>query len=476
MAFRSTFDREDSTEIALRSALQGTLQALSSTKVLTGRDVFLALNALGQIARAWEWLGEAEALEALEQCSAKLCEMADLELQLLDLSRWSVGSFSTRDLALMLLALGRIARRKGTGMGRAVLPDFTQELCQRLKFAAEEWEGLNSYDLKRARAEATASLSAASLMLMHCAKDAELHGKPTEIGRNSPSWPLAVIMAWSQTAGSLQLDVRNDAFKALAAITAMVMQQLTQSTVDADSKDKLQWLLEFATGTLGNMEKPETSQLENWHLDSCLHVLAVLDTLNQMTPESLTIQDKSRLIYLETAVVVEATSDTRLPKLQQNNVSFWMRLMDLPLTHHIATKLAFQLHESKKIPRAVRAAIRDFLSCVENREGAASSNPSVYPRFKSQEDRVRGCKRWFDILDMYRYVVCGIFSTKYHYIELSVTHFAQPLGVFKIPLDLRRSFHACKSPKGMDGIGSWWRRGKKTSPHVTKHSLQVPRR
>lgn len=384
-------------EIALRSALRGSLKALNSgevAKTFTSRDILLALNALGQIARGWNWLGTSESLdEAIFRCTeTMLCDLAHLQLDLLDAQRFAGSDrdrFTTRDLALMLLALGRLARRRRAS--GADLPGFTmfaEVLCQRLQLAAEHWESvekLNDEDLKRLTAEATASLSAASLMLMHCAKDAEMHRRkhPTEENEtiHSPSVLLAVIMAWTKTASNLGIDVGQDSFKALAATTTMVMQQLTERpTIDSaelkESKDTLQSLLEFATRAAEGNFQVDMSQMDNWHLDSCLHALAVLDTLNQMIEIPESVKDGSRVMYIETAVLVEATSDTRLPKLQENNVAFWLRLLNPRLSHQVATKLAFQLHESrrcqsnqsgrKKIPPAVRAALRDFLFFVEN--------------------------------------------------------------------------------------------------------------
>ena len=316
-----------------------------------------------------------------------LCDLAHLQLDL-DAQRFA-GSrerFTTRDLALMLLALGRLARRSARSAS-AHLPDFAEVLCQHLQLAAEDWESVEKLneDLKRLTAEATASLSAASLMLMHCAKDAEMHAKKHRTEENetihSPSVPLAVIMAWTKTASNFGIDVGQDSFKALAAATTMVMQRLTERpTIDTaelkESKDALQWLLEFATRAAEGNFQVDMSQMDNWHLDSCLHALAVLDTLNQMIEIPESVKDGSRIMYIETAVLVEATSDARLTKLQENNVAFWLRLLHPRLSHQVAAKLAFQLHESrrcesnqsgrKKIPPAVRAALRDFLFFVEN--------------------------------------------------------------------------------------------------------------
>lgn len=380
-------------EMALRNALLGTLQALKSSRgaSLDHRDVLLALNALGQIARAWDWLGSGRPVEEckqdlaeLEQCAMLLCELAHHELKLLD-ARQIAGKFgdgfTTRDFALMLLALARIARRLRNSSVKAVLPGFAQELCSRLELAAEHRDQPGDLsNLKEITLEASASLSAASLMLMHCAKDA-VHGAGPEQMNHSPSVPLAVIMAWSKTALHLEADVRQESFKALAAATTMVMQQLSENTpLDTEglkkSTDTLQFLLQFATGTANmkdvQLATVDMSEMDNWHLDSCLQALAVLDTLNEMTKESLDSSDKlrSRLLYLETCVIVEATSPTRLPKLQENNVAFWLRLLDSRLANRVATKLAFQLHECpaadrKKLPVAVRASLRDFLFFVE---------------------------------------------------------------------------------------------------------------
>eukprot|EP00438_Fugacium_kawagutii_P027278 Skav201831 [mRNA] locus=scaffold5003:30858:32117:- [translate_table: standard] len=396
-AQRSALDsgRDESTqlsekEMALRNALLGTLQALKSSRgtSLDHRDVLLALNALGQIARAWDWLGSGRPVEEckqdvaeLEQCAVLLCELANHELKLLD-ARQIAGKgdgFTTRDFALMLLALARIARRLRNSSVRAVLPGFAQELCSRLEVAAEHRDQpVDLRNLKEVTLEAAASLSAASLMLMHCAKDA-VHGAGNQPEMNhSPSVPLAVIMAWSKTALHVGVDVRQESFKALAAATTMVMQQLSENTPLEGLKkstDTLQFLLQFATGTASKdvQVAADMSEMDNWHLDSCLQALAVLDTLNEITEESLDSSDKlkrSRLLYLETCVIVEATSPTRLPKLQENNVAFWLRLLDSRLASRVATKLAFQLHECpsadrKKLPVAVRAALRDFLFFVE---------------------------------------------------------------------------------------------------------------
>ncbi len=383
-ALRCAGDSKPSEDaIALETALAGTLKVLNNPRVsqtLNHRDLLLAMNALGQIARGWDWLGQGEArlsLADLNIFAVKLCELADLELGLLDaqcLGGKMADSFVTRDLALMLLAQVRIARRLRSASQDAVLPAFTKVLCQRLQRAAEQWnpvQDLSNEDLKRGNAEANASLSAASLMLMHCAKVADVHSANISDANPAPSIPLAVMVAWSRSAMNLGFEVGQDSYKALAATTAMAMQQL--SAFDAElleMKSALQGMLEFTTGP-GDAatSQKDMSHLENWHLDSCLQALAVLDTLDEKLHPG--VKDPSRL-YLETAVLVEVSSPTRLPKLKENHVVFWQRLLDPLLSHSLATRLAFQLEEVlrqeklPKIPRAVRTALRDFLSCVEN--------------------------------------------------------------------------------------------------------------
>lgn len=384
-ALRSAGDSKPSEDaIALEIALAGSLKVLKNPRVsqtLNHRDLLLAMNALGQIARGWDWLGQGEAtfsLTDLNIFAVKLCELANLELGLLDVQCHGkmADSFVTRDLALMLLAQVRIARRLRSASQEAVLPTFTKVLCQRLQRAAEQWnlvEDLSNEDLKRGNAEANASLSAASLMLMHCAKVADVHSANGPDANPAPSIPLAVIVAWSRSALNLGLEVGPDSYKALAATTAMAMQQLSACDAELlEMKSALQGMLEFTIGRgdAGTSQK-DMSHLENWHLDSCLQALAVLDTLDEKLHPG--VKDPSRL-YLETAVLVEVSSPTRLPKLKENHVVFWQRLLDPLLSHSLATRLAFQLEEVlsqeklPKIPRAVRTALRDFLSCVENKD------------------------------------------------------------------------------------------------------------
>lgn len=385
-ALRSAGDSKPSEDaIALEIALAGSLKVLNNPRVsqtLNHRDLLLSMNALGQIARGWDWLGQGEAtcsLTDLNIFAVKLCELAHLELGLLDVQCLGkmADSFVTRDLALMLLAQVRIARRLRSASQEAVLPGFTKVLCQRLQRAAEQWnlvEDLSNEDLKRGNAEANASLSAASLMLMHCAKVADVHSANVPDANPAPSIPLAVIVAWSRSALNLGLEVGQDSYKALAATTAMAMQQLSACDAELlEMKSALQGMLEFTIGPgdAGTSQK-DMSHLENWHLDSCLQALAVLDTLDEKLHPGVKY-NPSRL-YLETAVLVEVSSPTRLPKLKENHVVFWQRLLDPLLSHSLATRLAFQLEEVlsqeklPKIPRAVRTALRDFLSCVENKD------------------------------------------------------------------------------------------------------------
>ena len=135
------------------------------------------------------------------------------------------------------------------------------------------------------------------MMLMHCAKVADVHSANLPNANPAPSIPLAVIVAWSRSALNLGLEVGHDSYKALAATTAMAMQQLSACDAELlEMKSALQGMLEFTIGPgdAGTSQK-DMSHLENWHLDSCLQALAVLDTLDEKLHPG--VKDPSRLYW-----------------------------------------------------------------------------------------------------------------------------------------------------------------------------------
>ncbi|CAK9058334.1 unnamed protein product [Durusdinium trenchii] len=351
--------RESTTEeqVMLVKAFRGSLKVLTSPAAkqsLNSRDLLVAMNALGQISRAWDWLGsgigeaeaEKEVLEELHNCTLVLSEVVGLELMLDDAhdlaGKTSWDSYSARDLALMLLAQVRVARRLRSPSDG--LPQMTQILCHRLKRAAVHRAQLGRLDqqkLKDVAAEAKAALSASSLMLSYCAKDVDM--QRIQCQEYAYTEPLEVIVSWSEAASKLGLGAFEDSYKALAATTMLI--STSPSSTTPEMKGLLGWLLKFATGIQDFHEKPIgqdpeqedhshlTTQMANWHLDSCLHAIAVLETLD-FKPDWL--------IHLQDAVLREVSN--RIPKLKKNSIVFWLRLLDPHLApHRLAKKLTLEL-------------------------------------------------------------------------------------------------------------------------------------
>ena len=320
-------------EAALLRALRGILVAMK-TESFTGKELLLAMNALGQIARAWDWL-EGEEMRSAAQ---RLGEAVRLEILLSDAEalQGKVSGYSTRDLALMLLAQGRIARRTGS------LKDFmplNELLAKRLTLAAEHCLGKDS---EQVRAEATSSIAASSLMLMQCAKEAELHSGYEEA--------LAAILTWCKAACRLGIHVSPEVYKALAAVTAVAVKLGDRSE---PVMEPLEWLLQFATGFKGD-GKADLKRMENWHLDSCLHALAVLDTCKRFNLEEM-----------EVAVLQQVKE--KLPRLRKSNVIFWQGLWDLK--SELPEKLAAVL-ANEPLKFSLQAPVRDFLQLEKGRKGS----------------------------------------------------------------------------------------------------------
>lgn len=315
-------------EAALMRALQGILVAMASTESFTGKELLLAMNALGQIARAWDWLEG----EEIKRSARSLGEAVRLEILLSDAEvlQGKATGYSTRDVALMLLAQGRIARRIGS------LKDFmplNELLAKRLTLAAEHCLG----DGKQVRAEAASSIAASSLMLMQCAKEAELHSGYEEA--------LAASLTWCKTACRLGIHVSPEVYKALAAVTAVAVKLGDRSE---PVMEPLEWLLRFATGFKGDGD-PDLNHMENWHLDSCLHALAVLDTYKSFDLEEM-----------EVAVLQQVKK--KLPRLRKSNVIFWQGLLNLE--SELPGKLASVL-ANEPLKFSLQAPVRDFLLQLE---------------------------------------------------------------------------------------------------------------
>ncbi|CAJ1382959.1 unnamed protein product, partial [Effrenium voratum] len=298
-----TQDCDLEVEVALLEALQTCLAQLQSPKMeqlLGARDLLLAMNALGQIARGWQWLEGGDELRVaaraeLGACAEFLGDLVSLELEL--------EGFADRDLALLLLALARVARRTSTSTA------LVQLLCQRLE-AAEVTEKT-----------APAVLSAASMMLQHCART-----KPPDAAGEAL---LSVIMAWTQAERGAQ---QPEVFKALAAAAAYA-----QSRQGPKALDSVRGLLRFAASH---------DLRQNWHLDSCLHALAVLEA----TCEELELEE-----------LLVRKAEQRLRQLKANNISFWLKFV--PLAPRLCGRLA-NLTEVKDdcMPTQLEAgaALRDF--------------------------------------------------------------------------------------------------------------------
>ena len=349
-------------------------------QLLNSRDVLLAMNALGQIARAWDWLGmemEENTPEELRRSILFFCELARLDILLEDAytaaGKTSGDHLSPRDLALMLLALLRVARRLralGSDEHGAALPPLAELLCQRLKQAAEHRASRSTTllrpseeELKQIEDEAMASLSAASLMLRHCAKDAGIHSMTDESSSLPvlPVLPLDVIMTWSKAAFKLGLSTGQESYKALAAATAASeANNLTLLTSEGavELRETLGWLLRFATKIDEDGENANelVSQMENWHLDSSLHALALLESLSFEADWLPSLQD---------ATLKEVKQ--RLPKLRKSSIMFWKRFWDL-IPPTFAQKLALHLAEdlssrsqTERLPKVLRVSVEDFL-------------------------------------------------------------------------------------------------------------------
>ncbi|CAE7718759.1 unnamed protein product [Symbiodinium sp. CCMP2592] len=394
-------EAREEAEVALLVALRATLLALlapSAEHSLESRDLLLAMNALGQIARGWDWLGKEVPTDAdgaevptplpqlLWESVESLSGLAALQLQLYEVQLRAGfiqgDAYSTRDLALLLLAQGRVARRlRGVA---PILPPLSLQLCSRLEQAATEWRSrhssLDADGISRASSEGSLALAAASMMLMHCKSMSE-SSDAQGAWRQAASAALRVVRETVGAATDAKLQLDDNLFKALAA-NAVIGELLFRAADESPLVAELLATVDTLAAYLQSQEfVKQRAHLGAWHLDSCLHLLAVQDALSLNHGGRLSVD----LGRFEEAVLEEATR--QLPR--RKSISFWLRFLELPAgPRGFRARLLAELQEEagkeeSKITGGVAAAVKQC--AAETIQDPEQTKDSIDCRFCHKE-------------------------------------------------------------------------------------------
>eukprot|EP00439_Symbiodinium_sp_Y106_P072999 s71_g13.t1 len=301
-------------------------------------------------------------LPALKLGVESLSSLAALQLQLYEVQLRAGfiqgDAYSARDLALLLLAQGRVARRlRGVA---PILPPLSLQLCIRLQQAATEWRSrhssLDADSISRASSEGSVALAAASMMLMHCKSMSESSSAPQGAWRPAASAALRVVRETVGAATDAKLKLDDNLFKALAA-NAVIGELLFRAADESPLVAELLATIDTLAAYLQSQEfVKQRAPLGAWHLDSCLHLLAVQDalSLNQSGRPSVVLE------RFEETVLEEATR--QLPR--RKSISFWLRFLELPAgPRGFRARFLAQLQEEaakeeSKITRRVAGAVR----------------------------------------------------------------------------------------------------------------------
>jgi len=405
-------------EEALLRGLTAVLQELpNALPALGASELLLALNAMGQVARAWSWLGTGDgvcgnavqvtALAALVRAAELLGVEAHWQQQVADVRPLGyVGNvlpsghtrFSARDLALLMLAHARVLRRGSTS---SEATPVLAEVCERLTASAPATTGLApaagapEASLKPTSSTATAAISAGAMLLMHVARHLRLGDTMPEPGSPAAALAraaLACVAAWAPAARR-----QPEVFKAVAAAAGLGGQLLrlqrgaatgpppapwdTSQQLAARLAHALHALLAqgLVAGRQGAAEGPggpvppqeqglHAELLESWHLDSCLFALAVSGAIGGQhamgAPRGNGHPARAAREHWEDAVIAEVCRRQRA--LSERSIRFWLvRLCEPSLLEQssLPSRLCRELlHLEAKGPKmhiATAAALRD---------------------------------------------------------------------------------------------------------------------
>lgn len=422
----------------LTSGLVVVLRAV--TKATQGFDasaVFLAANALGQVARAWSWLGtdgraaDATPLGDLLRCGAGLEEAVLQQLLLLD-ARAHVGCplaaivapYTVRDLALLALAFARLARRSVDPP-----PHIATELCRRLRCSEPAFQHAAQADTAENAGGAdeldtsTAVLSASSMLLRLSAKERAVASDSNDNAGDLQSQALGCIGAWATDARD-----RVEMHKAVAAVAtvgaaharalaggAAEETQLPDAAAchdvasggpfpcpsdsTAQFVDILYRLVALAlqgpeaAGQAGGvapgpMTLPSATAsaelLEPWHLDGLLYALTVRDGLVALSGSGDHEGQGGSLGVARGAVVDELCH--RRAALTEHSVRFWLfRIFFEPaliagsdVPAELCRRLLASEDDGPALQPATAACLRDCAFLLE--EMASPRGVGVFPR------------------------------------------------------------------------------------------------
>ncbi|CAE8696485.1 unnamed protein product, partial [Polarella glacialis] len=224
--------------------------------------------------------------------------------------------------ALLLLAHARVARRC---QQPGSCPPIAVEICDRLSALAGRVEDVKSEGVHGA------VLSAASMLLMHCARASELGGAlfagvregAAEKSARASSAALQCVLAWSDSGAP-----RHEIHKAVAAAAALGGQLLqippgrsgTRSDLAAQLSTALPKLLDSVLN--GGLEE-SVEVMEGWHLDGCLYAMSVTEALVAAgCPRASNSEVQDTWHDQRQAVVSELKR--RRQALSERSVRFWL--------------------------------------------------------------------------------------------------------------------------------------------------------
>jgi len=251
------------------------LTAASSSELL------LAMHSCGQVARGWSL--STGALEALDCAQAASCAALSVELRC-DARRTRV--YSSRELAVLLLAHARVVRRGLKGM----VFEGAADLCALVKpdqASREEFQRLTGSDGDTATDDTVAiALSATAMLLSHVSK---------RVAAQDSTDLFVLAVAALQCASSwTQLCPSHPALHKVVTSTAALGSSLIQSSrcmgVAVGGCDSGQLCLSehhrLLPGFVGAVLELDggVELFESWQIDSCLHALAVCEAFGLETP------------------------------------------------------------------------------------------------------------------------------------------------------------------------------------------------
>eukprot|EP00927_Polykrikos_kofoidii_P046578 TRINITY_DN4076_c1_g2_i1.p1 TRINITY_DN4076_c1_g2~~TRINITY_DN4076_c1_g2_i1.p1 ORF type:complete len:828 (-),score=129.64 TRINITY_DN4076_c1_g2_i1:20-2503(-) len=371
---------QEEVQEAFSGALASVLSMLPVRSLDTG-ELLVATNALGQIARAWSWLdpegvalirNQRQRVKAIEQMARRARHLGALlrwQFALSD-ARVAAGTttcYSARDLALLVLAHARLARR----MPEVDIAPLAAELCARLTSAAATatatsfvevsaavcgGESIEVFNDTRDHASsvgttsaATAALSACAMLLSHVYLSCD-----SAVRTELASRVIQCIVAWFPHAAesASDLEVATSFHKVTAALAATLVMKLgagenMSSPAVQLGASLLPRLLNAVLFVPQVAESDTLALFESWHLDGCLHGLAVCEGLGLDTDAS------SGLVWETAMEAVVAEAGRRRSTLTERSVRFWLaKLCDPMLIEAGRTRLLRHLVDELLRPQA----------------------------------------------------------------------------------------------------------------------------